>query len=292
MTSDAKIGLLLGLAFIFIIAFIINGLPSFRHKTNSNELTTNINAFNDTSLGIGTKERKTQEDLGLREITESNPLSKVQALWENEVDVRSVTPIPGSSTPAQNTNENTEDNPRIVDEIPSSISNRETLVGVQQPVKQDRPKFYIVCAGDSLAFIAKKFYGPEEGNRKINIDRIFENNRKILKSPDDIYVGQKLTIPSPSNSTADKSKVDGVFSSTLFEKVESIGRSISANLPNKRELTQSKSYTVRQGDSLWKIAAEQLGNSARYAEIAKLNADIINDENNIPAGLRLKLPAQ
>ena len=30
MTSDAKIGLLLGLIFIFVIAFVINGLPSLR----------------------------------------------------------------------------------------------------------------------------------------------------------------------------------------------------------------------------------------------------------------------
>ena len=30
MTSDAKIGLLLGLVFIFVIAFIINGLPNLR----------------------------------------------------------------------------------------------------------------------------------------------------------------------------------------------------------------------------------------------------------------------
>ena len=37
MTSDAKIGLLLGLVFIFIIAFVINGLPRFRNATDSNE---------------------------------------------------------------------------------------------------------------------------------------------------------------------------------------------------------------------------------------------------------------
>lgn len=37
MTSDAKIGLLLGLVFIFVIAFIINGLPgSARNKTATN----------------------------------------------------------------------------------------------------------------------------------------------------------------------------------------------------------------------------------------------------------------
>ena len=39
MTSDAKIGLLLGLVFIFIIAFIINGLPKFGHNSNNNDST-------------------------------------------------------------------------------------------------------------------------------------------------------------------------------------------------------------------------------------------------------------
>ena len=39
MTSDAKIGLLLGLVFIFLIAFIINGLPSFNNNKDNNELT-------------------------------------------------------------------------------------------------------------------------------------------------------------------------------------------------------------------------------------------------------------
>ena len=292
MTSDAKIGLLLGLAFIFIIAFIINGLPSFRHKTNSNELTTNINPFDDTSLGIGTKERKTQENLGLMDIVERNPLNKVQALLGNETDIRSITPLPGSSETAQNPNESTEADTRIAMNIPSSIGARDTVVESPQPAKQDWPKYYTVCTSDNLALIAKKFYGPEEGNRRINIDRIFEVNRKLLKSPDEICIGQKLIIPSPSNLTSNNNKVDNAFSNSLFEKVKSIGRSVSANLPNSRGLTQSKSYTVRQGDSLWKIAAEQLGNGARYAELRDLNADILDNEDNLVVGMLLKMPAR
>ena len=42
MTSDAKIGLLLGLVFIFIIAFVINGVPNFYSDKNNNELTTTM----------------------------------------------------------------------------------------------------------------------------------------------------------------------------------------------------------------------------------------------------------
>ena len=62
MTSDAKIGLLLGLVFIFVIAFVINGLPFFRNAaSNSNELTTNMVSSTDSSLGIGPRTRDLRE---------------------------------------------------------------------------------------------------------------------------------------------------------------------------------------------------------------------------------------
>ncbi len=63
MGSDAKIGLLLGLVFIFIIAFIINGLPKFRSGANNSELTTNMVSYTNEPPGIADKERKVQESL-------------------------------------------------------------------------------------------------------------------------------------------------------------------------------------------------------------------------------------
>ena len=49
----------------------------------------------------------------------------------------------------------------------------------------------------------------------------------------------------------------------------------------------SRTYTVRQGDSLWAIAASQLGNGSRYKEIKTLNG-LTSD--TIHAGQTLKLP--
>ena len=49
----------------------------------------------------------------------------------------------------------------------------------------------------------------------------------------------------------------------------------------------NRTYTVKAGDSLWAIAAKQLGNGSRYKEIKSLNgltSDVIN------AGQVLKLP--
>lgn len=48
-----------------------------------------------------------------------------------------------------------------------------------------------------------------------------------------------------------------------------------------------KTYTVKAGDSLWRIAAQQLGNGARYKEIKTMNG---LKNNTIHAGQVLKLP--
>jgi len=284
MTSDSKIGLLLGLVFIFIIAFIINGLPNFRHNTNTNELTTNMTSFDDDSLGIGTKERKAQEALNLKELLEKQPFGEVQTPLEDKPEVRSVTPLPQSTQVVK------EPQPETAMVQPSSVSAKETEDKRPQPAKTTWPKIYVVNEGDSLADIAKKFYGPEEGNKKININKIFEANRQLLRSPDEIYVGQKLIIPPPSNLARGESKTDSVLSSTLFEKVKSIGRQHLSL--GGRETKQGRWYVVLEGDSLWKIAAEQLGNGSRYTEISKLNADILDDEDNLTVGMRLRMPTR
>ncbi len=49
-------------------------------------------------------------------------------------------------------------------------------------------------------------------------------------------------------------------------------------------------YTVVKGDSLWKIAKEQLGSGSRWQEIFDLNKDTIKNANLIYPGQKLKLP--
>ena len=48
-----------------------------------------------------------------------------------------------------------------------------------------------------------------------------------------------------------------------------------------------KTYTVKQGDSLWAIASKQLGDGSRYNEIKVMNG---LTSNTIHAGQTLKLP--
>ena len=291
MTSDAKIGLLLGLVFIFIIAFLINGLPNFRHNTNTNELTTNMTSFKDDSLGIGTKERKAQGALNWSELLEKQqPFGEFQTALGAEPEIRSVTPLPQSTQVVKEPYEITETQPQTAMVQPSSVSAEENDDEKPQPTKTTWPKIYVVKEGDNLANIAKKFYGPQEGNKRININKIFEANRRFLSSPDEIYVGQSLIIPPPSNLAQDESKTDSIFSETLFEKVKSIGRKHLSL--GGRQTKQNRWYVVQEGDSLWKIAAEQLGDGSRYKEISKLNANILDNEDSLVVGMRLRIPAR
>jgi nucleoid-associated protein YgaU len=296
MTSDAKIGLLLGLVFIFIIAFIINGLPSFHRDKDNNELTTKMVGLQNNPPGLGAKERKAQESLALTESAGTQTVEEAPPPSANKEDIRAIVPLPTGDSVVRDilAGKTIDSPPQTAEQVKpptlGPIAGERAGVNKAGSVKPDWPKTYIVSEGDNLAAIAKKVYGEQEGNKKTSITRIFEANRNLLKLPDEIYSGQRLTIPALLALSADNNKTAGIFSSTIFEKVKSIGQKhLSIDSPKPK---QSGEYVVREGDNLWRIAAEQLGNGSRYKAISELNADILKDEDNLVVGMRLKLPAR
>ncbi len=283
MTRDAKVGLLLGLFFIFIIAFLINGLPYLRQDTNNNELTTKMVKFQNNPPALGAKERKVREVVARYEPAEragpirEQPVNQLQEVVTEEPSTRFEMLLPESISVVKDVSAE-----RAAEEVASATISGKKFSG--------RPKTYIVADGDNLAIIAKKFYGEEEGNRLKNITRVFEANRKELKSPGEIYVGQKLNIPPLPTTAQETNETEGVFASSIFEKVKSIGK---RHLSSETVATkQDRVYIVRENDSLWKIAAEQLGDGVRYSEISRLNSEILEDEDSLAVGMRLRLPVR
>jgi nucleoid-associated protein YgaU len=55
--------------------------------------------------------------------------------------------------------------------------------------------------------------------------------------------------------------------------------------------TPSTEYIVKDGDNLWNIAEQQLGNGMRYKEILLLNPTI-SENKALVIGTKLKIPAQ
>ena len=117
--------------------------------------------------------------------------------------------------------------------------------------------------------------------------RSFINKSKLAELSHEIGLGQNLVVPKLIASELDKINIAGIFPSSLFEKVESIGR---RHLSDDNCQVKGVQYLVREGDTLWSIAGEQLGNPSRYKEISKLNADVLEDENDLALGMRLSLP--
>jgi nucleoid-associated protein YgaU len=65
----------------------------------------------------------------------------------------------------------------------------------------------------------------------------------------------------------------------------------SATAMDNTQKTAMTVYIVKEGDSLWKIAASQLGDGNRYKEIMKLNPNVSTNKNLV-VGTKLKIPTR
>jgi len=195
MTSDAKIGVLLGLVFIFLIAFVINGLPGLCEDRNNNELTTNTVSLQDNPPGLAAKERKASHQvINQIEPTRKQHLGEIQTPSMGNEKVRFTALLPKNTSGAGQTSRAVEIK-TIAAVMSEQIAAKKGETSRPESVKPALPRVYIVREDDNLSAIARRFYGSQQGNE--NIDRIFQANRNILKSTDEIYEGQKLIIPPP-----------------------------------------------------------------------------------------------
>ena len=57
--------------------------------------------------------------------------------------------------------------------------------------------------------------------------------------------------------------------------------------------TETERYTVKRGDSLWKIAEERLGDGTRYVELVALNEAVLDGRPDfLLPGTVLKVPSR
>lgn len=70
----------------------------------------------------------------------------------------------------------------------------------------------------------------------------------------------------------------------------------SASTPRTETSTpperKTRVYEVKAGDSLWKIAEREVGNANAISQIKQLNADALGDSDVVKVGMKLKLPLQ
>ncbi len=153
-------------------------------------------------------------------------------------------------------------------EVPSVASKKAKSTGMQNE--------YIVQSGDTLPKIAMKVYGdPSRWQDLMVLNNIDNGNR--------IFVGQKLVTVAGSKSVA----ADTPLVSD-HEVAEMADESESADASYFGAVSSNGTYTVRQGDTLGKIAKTCLGSTSKWQKIAKANPNI--NPNKLKVGDVLVIP--
>ncbi len=127
---------------------------------------------------------------------------------------------------------------------------------------------YTVQAGDNLWQIAAKYLGNGSRHNElaaINADRLGPNG--------ELRVGTKIRVPATAGATTPP---------PAAKKSE----------PKKPASSPSaKTYTVKAGDTLRKIAGKTLGSESRWKELYENNKSQIKDPDALRVGATLKIPS-
>jgi nucleoid-associated protein YgaU len=173
------------------------------------------------------------------------------------------------------------------------------------------PKTYVVQAGDTMGEIAKKFYDTASMRA---VEFLVKSNRDMIKNKDFVVAGTEIQVPELPAEFFEPAA--GFTVATLQSTVRTVGtedlrrdqappegdatrhapkalKRVDAP-PQKAERgsdaaqSEFRWYEVKPKDTLSSIAKKQLGSSAHWREIHKLNADI--DPMKMKPGTRIKLP--
>jgi nucleoid-associated protein YgaU len=127
-----------------------------------------------------------------------------------------------------------------------------------------------VAPGDTLSGLAAVHLGSGDRWREL-----LEANSDQIGRPEDLRAGMTLNIPNTTSR------------SEATVTAEPAPRSISINGADPR-----RTYTVKAGDNLTRIANRELGDGDRWRDILEANRDVLSDADDIYAGMTLKLPGQ
>lgn len=168
----------------------------------------------------------------------------------------------GNSSSSGNSNviSQTETNQNAADSVVggNAVNNGDAEISAEGNISADGAESsitYTVQKGDTLWKIAEKFYGSGA-----YWERIFQTNAAVLSNPNQIYAGQVLIIDL-----------------TVL------------NSETASENPDANYYTVKPGDSLYRIAVRFYGQGRYWRRIAQAN-DAIKDPKLIHAGQVIVIP--
>lgn len=163
---------------------------------------------------------------------------------------------------------------------------------------ESRFEQYEVQRGDSLARIAKRFYGDASEAR---LNALVAANPHLTGRRDRILLGETLRIPlddgqttgslpatsAPAYAWAAPANEGGPVLLTISRASSQEGAHV-ADATEPDEIPTTRDYVVQTGDTLSAIARAQLGDERRWPEIVELNQ--LTNADRIHPGMRIRLP--
>ena len=305
MSKEAKVGLLLGLVFIVGIAVILRGVHEDSQDETAERLVVTPIDSSETDRAVSDAvkdlvdpiEQRDDQVMPLGGEQENRVVADSPGEAERDASVRYEQELPRAAQEGPLVAMEEDRVGRLAgqaagkdrDAVPLVVASHGSVGGVfggdsLERVRRllngnSKGRTYEVREGDNLSKIALKVYPGAAGKRWVNVVKIFQANRKVLASMDEVKPGQKLQIP-------ELAVVEVVSSDS------GIGRAARAVGASKRRSEDATGghYVVQDGDSLWRIATQHLGSGLRYPELVKLNADKLGDESRLAVGMRLRLP--
>ena len=297
MTRETKIGLLVGLAFIIVIGILLSD-----HMTSTTEpLAAPLsNTANNVRESVGSP---AGDPPPITIVTQTiSPREPVNTHSDPNVSrpTQSIVQIGGpaaalDNTPIQIRQSSSHPAPApvqtVVTDIPPSTrgslqqvaqSNGEPIVGLGNlpdgsPAADNGARKYVAQAGDTLSRLAGRFMG---GNTKFNRDAIVKANPSLQQDPNRMIVGRTYLIPAGN--------VAGPAAPAAAAPTP-----VPPATPSQAATAQPQYwYTVKENDSLWSIAADQLGNGSAWTAIKDLNADVLKGSDTVHPNMKLRLPAK
>jgi len=305
MTRETKIGLLVGLAFIIVIGILLsdqvtrqNDIPSANlgsvglNVRQGSALFTSKHPPTQVSV-MASNLAPTQQVLTREEIMRQRSQMQISISGNPPSSPPSIgnggsTPSDPGPTQIAGTDERSQvstgsnDDPRIragqlggAEVVPLPTTG--DLEGTTARRTATKSQEIQAVAGDTLSHFAAKYLGA---NTKANRDAIVKANPTLAGDPDKIVVGHSYVIPAISAAPT-PGPASPAAPSTPAPQPARVADAASAYW-----------YTVQPGDSLIRIATNQLGDPKAYLAIQELNKDLLNGSDLLTPNMKLRLPSK
>ncbi|QOV88999.1 LysM peptidoglycan-binding domain-containing protein [Humisphaera borealis] len=305
MTRETKIGLLVGLAFIIVVAILL---------TDHTATTTDPKPAAQSDIGDSVRQSvttpqaqiPTRADLDKKRAEPVRP-PVVQIGPDSSSPPITIAPDTsrGAGQPPVVVNNGVRGDGRLPDLVARHPDELMAVGGPGQPTPPKPaappvvpPKTYIAEAGDSVSRIASRTMGA---NSKANREALIKANPSLQAEGNPVILGKSYVIPSagavaqatepkpaapgqtPPGNPAPGRPAPGQPTPPVAAQTGPF-RKPPASAPN------TYWYTVKENDNLWRIAASELGNGNLWQQIKDLNADVLKGGETVHANQRIRLP--